>query len=57
MRVDRAQRLLETTRLPMHRVAEESGFGSYPSMRVHFKRVVGIPPQQYRQAYRAKVDG
>jgi transcriptional regulator GlxA family with amidase domain len=53
MRVDRAQRLLETTTLTVDRVAEQSGFGSYASMRLHFLRTVGVSPQKYRQSYSA----
>jgi transcriptional regulator GlxA family with amidase domain len=51
IRVDRAQRLLETTGLTVDRVAEQSGFGSYPSLRYHFLRTVGVSPQKYRQSY------
>jgi transcriptional regulator GlxA family with amidase domain len=54
IRVDRAQRLLETTGLTVDRVAEQSGFGSYPSLRYHFLRTVGVSPQKYRQSYTAK---
>jgi transcriptional regulator GlxA family with amidase domain len=53
MRVDRAQRLLESTTLTVDRVAEQSGFGSYASMRLHFLRTVGVSPQKYRQGYAA----
>jgi transcriptional regulator GlxA family with amidase domain len=53
MRVDRAQRLLESTTLTVDRVAEQSGFGSYASMRLHFLRTVGVSPQKYRQSYTA----
>jgi transcriptional regulator GlxA family with amidase domain len=51
MRIDRARRLLESTGLTMDRVAEQSGFGSYASLRLHFHRVVGVSPQKYRQGY------
>jgi transcriptional regulator GlxA family with amidase domain len=54
MRVNRARRLLESTRLTVDRVAEQSGFGSYPSLRYHFLRTVGVSPQKYRQSYAAK---
>jgi transcriptional regulator GlxA family with amidase domain len=54
MRIDRARRLLESTGLTMDRVAEQSGFGSYASLRYHFHRVVGVSPQKYRQAYTAE---
>jgi transcriptional regulator GlxA family with amidase domain len=53
MRVDRARRLLESTDLPVDRVAEQSGFGSYASLRHHFLRTVGVSPQKYRQSYTA----
>ncbi|MFX0574444.1 GlxA family transcriptional regulator [Nocardia nepalensis] len=51
MRVDRARRLLESTRLPLDRVAEQSGFGSHASLRYHFARVVGTAPHSYRSTY------
>jgi transcriptional regulator GlxA family with amidase domain len=54
MRVDRARRLLESTQLPIERVAEQSGFGSYASLRYHFPRTVGVSPQKYRQSYIAR---
>jgi transcriptional regulator GlxA family with amidase domain len=53
MRVDRARRLLESTGLTMDRVAEQSGFGSYDSLRYHFVRTVGVSPHQYRHSYTA----
>jgi transcriptional regulator GlxA family with amidase domain len=54
MRIDRARRLLETTGLSVDRVAEQSGFGSYASLRLHFRRTVGVSPQKYRQSYAAR---
>ncbi|WP_082952030.1 GlxA family transcriptional regulator [Mycobacterium kubicae] len=51
MRVARARHLLEATVLPVDRVAEQSGFGSYASLRHHFLRTVGVSPQKYRQGY------
>jgi transcriptional regulator GlxA family with amidase domain len=54
MRVDRARRLLESTGLTVDRVAEQSGFGSYASLRYHFLRTVGVSPQKYRQSYVAR---
>jgi transcriptional regulator GlxA family with amidase domain len=53
MRVDRARRLLESTGMSVDRVAENSGFGSYASLRFHFHRTVGVSPQRYRQNYAA----
>jgi transcriptional regulator GlxA family with amidase domain len=51
MRVDRARRLLETTGLTVDRVAQQCGFGAYPSLRYHFLRIVGVSPQKYRQSF------
>ncbi|ORA35664.1 helix-turn-helix domain-containing protein [Mycobacterium aquaticum] len=48
MRVDHAKTLLETTSLPVDRIAEQCGFGSYASMRYHFTRIVGVAPHHYR---------
>lgn len=53
MRLARARRLLEETVLPVDRVAEQSGFGSYASLRHHFSRTVGVSPLRYRQNYAA----
>jgi transcriptional regulator GlxA family with amidase domain len=50
-RVRRAQRLLETTDLPIERVAAEAGFGSAAVMREHFGTVVGTNPVSYRRAF------
>jgi transcriptional regulator GlxA family with amidase domain len=50
-RVRQARRLLETTDLPIERVAAASGFGSAPNLRVHFQRVVGTTPTAYRRTF------
>ena len=55
MRIDRARQLLETTGFTVDRVAEQSGFGSYASLRFHFHRAVGVSPQKYRQSYAARL--
>ncbi|RSN45510.1 GlxA family transcriptional regulator [Actinomadura sp. WAC 06369] len=52
-RVRRAQQLLETTDLPVERVAAECGYGSAVTLRAHFARAVGASPQAYRGAFRA----
>jgi AraC family transcriptional regulator, transcriptional activator FtrA len=51
-RVTLAQRLLETTNLPIDAVARQAGFGSAPSLRQHFGRVVGTSPHAYRSRFR-----
>ncbi|MEE6163415.1 MULTISPECIES: helix-turn-helix domain-containing protein [unclassified Mycolicibacterium] len=48
LRVDHAKTLLEATNLPVDRIAEQCGFGSYASMRYHFTRIVGVAPHHYR---------
>ncbi|MGH3165704.1 MAG: helix-turn-helix domain-containing protein [Trebonia sp.] len=52
-RVRLAQRLLETTALPVDTVARESGFGTADNLRKHFARAVRTTPQAYRQAFKA----
>ena len=51
-RIRRAQRLLETTALPVERVAAEVGFGSSAVLREQFGRTVGTSPVAYRRAFR-----
>jgi transcriptional regulator GlxA family with amidase domain len=51
-RVLHAQRLLESTDLPVERVAEQSGLGSAATLRHHFTTWVGVSPQRYRQQFR-----
>jgi transcriptional regulator GlxA family with amidase domain len=51
-RIARARQLLETTDLPIDRVAEQCGFGSPASFRAHFTRIGGTSPSAYRAAFR-----
>ncbi|GAB3276794.1 helix-turn-helix domain-containing protein [Sinomonas notoginsengisoli] len=51
-RVDAARRLLESTNLPVERVAERAGVGSAANLRAHFARLVGMSPSAYRDARR-----
>ena len=51
-RVRLAQRLLETTDLPVDVIARESGFGTADNLRKHFGRALRTTPQAYRQAFR-----
>jgi transcriptional regulator GlxA family with amidase domain len=48
-----AQRLLETTDLPVDRVAEQCGFGSAAGLREHFTRQVRTSPLAYRRTFRS----
>jgi transcriptional regulator GlxA family with amidase domain len=50
-RVRRVQHLLETTRLPIERIAEKTGFGSSAVLRQHFVSSVGTSPTSYRRSF------
>jgi transcriptional regulator GlxA family with amidase domain len=52
-RTSLAQRLLETTALPVDAVARKSGFGTPDNLRKHFARTVRTTPQAYRKAFQA----
>jgi AraC family transcriptional regulator, transcriptional activator FtrA len=54
-RIGLAQRLLETSELPVDVLARESGFGSPDNLRKHFGRALRTTPQAYRRAFRATV--
>ncbi|GAB1515790.1 GlxA family transcriptional regulator [Actinophytocola sp. KF-1] len=50
-RVIHAQRLLESTGLPVDVVARQCGFSSAAALRPHFRRVVGVAPAAYRETF------
>lgn len=50
-RVRVVQSLLETTALPLERIAEQAGFSDAQLMRLHFKRVVGTTPTAYQRTF------
>ncbi|MEO3972546.1 helix-turn-helix domain-containing protein [Streptomyces sp. CAU 1734] len=50
-RVNRARQLLETTAIPVERIACETGFGAPSTFRQHFARLTGVSPQAYRAAF------
>jgi AraC family transcriptional regulator, transcriptional activator FtrA len=52
LRVELAQRLLETSDLSIDIVAEKSGFYTADNLRKHFGRVLHTSPKAYRQAFR-----
>lgn len=52
-RVRRAQEMLEATDRSIEQVARSVGLGSAATLRCHFHRVVGIPPDSYRRTFRA----
>ncbi|QQC87278.1 helix-turn-helix domain-containing protein [Streptomyces alfalfae] len=53
-RIHHAQRLLETTALPIEHVAANSGLGTASNLRRHFIRQVGVSPQSYRRAFQGR---
>lgn len=52
-RVRRAQELLEGTDSSVEAVAAATGMGTATTLRRHFKRHVGIPPDTYRRSFRS----
>lgn len=52
-RVRRAQELLEATDETIEAVAVATGMGTATTLRRQFKRVVGVPPDSYRRAFRS----
>ncbi len=54
-RIRLAQRLLETTDLPVDTVAVKTGFATAGNLRKHFSRAVRTSPHAYRDAFRARL--
>lgn len=52
-RIDAGLELLETTVLPVERIAEMVGFGSVVTFRHHFTRLMHTTPTDYRKTFRA----
>ncbi|MDT0379318.1 helix-turn-helix domain-containing protein [Streptomyces sp. DSM 42041] len=52
-RVQRARRLLESSDLPVDRVAVDAGFGSASALRMHLQASLGVSPSAYRRTFRA----
>lgn len=50
-RLSEAQRLLETTRLPLERIATDIGLGSPVTLRQHFQRAYRTSPASYRRTF------
>ncbi|SNX57519.1 AraC family transcriptional regulator with amidase-like domain [Streptomyces sp. TLI_55] len=50
-RIERAKELLETTTLPMDRIAQSSGLGTADSLRTHLVRRTGLTPTAYRTQF------
>lgn len=52
-RVHRARQLLESSDLPVDRVAAEVGFATGTSLRQHLHAAIGVSPQAYRKTFQA----
>ncbi|SOD63414.1 transcriptional regulator, AraC family [Streptomyces zhaozhouensis] len=53
-RIRRAQELLETTGDTVDAIATATGMGTATTLRRHFQRTVGVPPDTYRRTFRAR---
>ncbi|MCB5166507.1 helix-turn-helix domain-containing protein [Streptomyces bambusae] len=53
-RIRRAQALLETTDDTVDSVATATGMGTATTLRRHFQRTVGVPPDTYRRTFRTR---
>jgi transcriptional regulator GlxA family with amidase domain len=53
-RVHRARHLLESSDLPVDRIAAEVGFATGTSLRQHLHAAIGVSPQAYRSTFRAR---
>ncbi|MFD1936111.1 GlxA family transcriptional regulator [Nonomuraea mangrovi] len=54
-RVELARHLLESSDLPVDRVAERAGFGTAASLRQHLHAVCGVSPHTYRRTFSGAV--
>jgi AraC family transcriptional activator FtrA len=52
-RLRRAQELLETTDLSIEQIATRTGMGTATTLRRHFSRQLGVPPETYRRTFRS----
>ena len=53
-RIRRAQELLETTGDSVDAIAAATGMGTATTLRRHFNRTVGVPPDTYRRTFRPR---
>jgi len=51
VRVEAARRMLEETSRGVHDVAAACGFGSPETMRIAFRRMLGVSPKRYRSGF------
>ena len=53
-RIRHAQELLETTDDSIEAIAAATGMGTATTLRRHFNRTVGVPPDTYRRTFRSR---
>jgi transcriptional regulator GlxA family with amidase domain len=53
-RLELARRLLESSDLPVDRVAQHAGFGSGSSLRQHLAAAIGVSPAAYRRTFQGR---
>jgi AraC family transcriptional regulator, transcriptional activator FtrA len=56
-RIRLAQRLLETSDLPIDTIAQKSGFSTADNLRKHFSRTLRTSPHAYRRTFRTRHTG
>ncbi|MFC5666506.1 helix-turn-helix domain-containing protein [Kitasatospora misakiensis] len=56
-RIRHAQELLETTDATVDTIATATGMGTATTLRRHFHRSVGVPPDTYRRTFRPVMSG
>ncbi|WP_214409180.1 helix-turn-helix domain-containing protein [Sphaerisporangium fuscum] len=56
-RIRYAQELLETTDDSVDTIAAATGMGTAATLRRHFNRTVGVPPDTYRRTFRSRTGG
>jgi AraC family transcriptional regulator, transcriptional activator FtrA len=56
-RIRHAQELLETTDDGIDTIAAATGMGTATTLRRHFNRTVGVPPDTYRRTFRTRAVG
>jgi transcriptional regulator GlxA family with amidase domain len=52
-RIDLARELLERTDLGVEQIAAEVGLGTGANLRLHFQRILGTSPSEYRHTFAA----
>ena len=50
-RIDLARELLELSQLSVEQIAARAGLGTGANLRLHFQRILGTTPSQYRRTF------